>query len=457
MINNTEVILAQSTLGMEDILTKLLENVIEKEKNEELNIDSAEKLIGKTIKKVTTVILSMIGNLLNNIVERDNCQCKHCNKSLSINKKSVNRSIMSIYGAIQVKRDTLFCRLCHEGRGVNDDFLGIKNHFTKGITELAAYMGQLLASFDEGEKTVEKFLGFLDVKISATTIREISEVIGKKVFDESIEVATKIFDSPQKYIEAIPENEKKGNLYILMDGSHVNTIEKNDTGTTWREMKLGEVFSDRDIIHTKSDGTIITKKEYVTYFGGVGEFKKVVLSAAVNADYGNHKETLVLGDGACWIWNMANELFPDSKQLLDFYHLSENINDYAKVVFPGDEVNRKRWVDEILLLFRTGKEDEAIGTVKSCNISKDKVPSGTVNLPDYLEKNRERLNYKDFIDNGYYIGSGPIESGNKTVIQQRMKQAGMRWSIEGGQYIAALRAKYKSDLWKHVIDTIESA
>ena len=38
-----------------------------------------------------------------------------------------------------------------------------------------------------------------------------------------------------------------------------------------------------------------------------------------------------------------------------------------------------------------------------------------------------------------------------------MKQAGMRWSIDGGQYIAALRAKYKSDLWKHVIDTIASA
>ena len=262
---------------------------------------------------------------------------------------------MTIYGLIALKRDTLFCRLCHEGRGINDKFLGIKKHYTKGITELAAYVGQLLASFDEGEKTVEKFLGFLDVKISATSIREISETVGKKVFDESIDMANEIFESPQKYIETIPENEKKGNLYVLMDGSHVNTIDKNDTGTTWREMKLGEVFSDRYIIHTKSDGTIITKKEYVTYFGEVGEFKKVVLAAAVNADYGSHKETLVLGDGACWIWNMANELFPDSKQLLDFYHLSENVNDYAKVVFSSDEVNRKRWVDNLLLLFKAWK------------------------------------------------------------------------------------------------------
>jgi hypothetical protein len=364
---------------------------------------------------------------------------------------------MTIYGPLPLKRDTLFCRLCHTGRGINDKFLDIKKNYTKGITELAAYIGQLLASFDEGEKTVEKFLGFLNVKISATSIREISETVGKKVFDDAIDIADKIFDAPQKYIETIAENKKKGNLYVLMDGSHVNTIDKNDKGTTWREMKLGEVFSDRDIISTKSDGTIITKKEYVTYFGEVGAFKKVVLAAAVNADYGSHKETLVLGDGACWIWNMANELFPDSKQLLDFYHLSENINDYAKVVFASDEVKRKSWVDNLLFLFKTGKENEAIEIVKNLNISKNKLPSGTVNLPDYLEKNRDRVKYKYFIDNGYYIGSGPIESGNKTVIQQRMKQAGMRWSIDGGQYIAALRAKYKSDLWEDVIYAIKSA
>jgi hypothetical protein len=399
----------------------------------------------------------MVGNLLNNISGQDVCECECCKRKLPVNKKNVSLNIMTIYGPIPLKRDTLFCRLCHVGRGINDKFIGIKKHYTKGITELGAYMGQLLASFDEGEKTVAKLLGFLGVKISATTIREISEMVGKKVFDKSIVTANEIFEAPQNHIENVPSSEQKGNLYVLMDGSHVNTNEKNETGTTWREMKLGEVFSDRDIIHTKSDGTIITKKEYVTYFGGVGEFKKVVLAAAVNADYGSHKETLVLGDGACWIWNMSNELFPDSRQLLDFYHLSENINSYAKVVFQSDEVNKKKWVDNLLLLFKNGNENEAIKIVKDCNISKSNLPSGTVNLPDYLERNRERVNYKYFIDNGYYIGSGPIESGNKTVIQQRMKQSGMRWSIDGGQYIAALRAKYKSDLWKDVIYTIEVA
>lgn len=115
MINNTNMILAQSTLGMEDILTKLLENVIAQEKDKNITIDSAETLIGETIKRVTALILSMVGNLLSNIKEQDNCECEICNKALTVNKKNVNHSIMTIYGPISIKRDTLFCRLCHEG------------------------------------------------------------------------------------------------------------------------------------------------------------------------------------------------------------------------------------------------------------------------------------------------------------------------------------------------------
>ena len=47
-----------------------------------------------------------------------------------------------------------------------------------------------------------------------------------------------------------------------------------------------------------------------------------------------------------------------------------------------------------------------------------------------------------------------IESGNKLVIQKRMKLSGMRWSVDGGQYMAALRAKHQSDLWGNVQDVI---
>ncbi|WP_094550627.1 hypothetical protein [Petroclostridium xylanilyticum] len=84
----------------------------------------------------------------------------------------------------------------------------------------------------------------------------------------------------------------------------------------------------------------------------------------------------------------------------------------------------------------------------------ENLPDNVVNLPVYMENNRERIRYKTFKEKGYYIGSEAIESGNKMVIGQRMKQAGMRWSINGSQYIAVLRAKYESHRWDDVIKVV---
>lgn len=99
-----------------------------------------------------------------------------------------------------------------------------------------------------------------------------------------------------------------------------------------------------------------------------------------------------------------------------------------------------------------GRVQDAIDIAKNTRV--ENIPVGTVNLPDYMEKNKHKINYKKFKNEGYFIGSGAIESGNKMVIQRRMVQSGMHWSIEGGQYIATLRAKYESGLWSEVEEVI---
>lgn len=238
----------------------------------------------------------------------------------------------------------------------------------------------------------------------------------------------------------------------MTDGLQVNTRVEDENGSTWKEMKLGLVFCDKDVIKKGKDSHIITKKEYVSYFGGVDEFKKVLFDAAARAGYGKISELVVVGDGAAWIWNMCEEVFPDALQILDYYHLSENTHAYAKILYPEDEVGRKKWVKQILDAVTSGKVDEAIKLVEENRLNK--VPSGVVNLYTYLTNNRDRINYKVYKKKGYYIGSGAIESGNKMVIQQRMKQSGMRWSIKGDQCIATLRTKYESNSWQDIESVI---
>lgn len=363
-------------------------------------------------------------------------------------------NVLSMFGHIPVRRDGLFCRRCHEGYGKTDKMLEIygEHRITKGMTELITYLSQLVPSFERASEALKKLT---KVEVSPTQMQIISEEVGKKVFDKEMSEAKKAYEKPEEAApQELPKDRKEGVLYILADGLQVNTRIADENGSTWKEMKVGLVFYDRDVIKRGNDSYMITKKEYVTYFGSVNEFKKMLFAAAARAGYGKIKEVVVIGDGAQWIWNACEELFPDAVQILDYYHLSENVNDYAKFLYPEDEVTRKRWVKKVLDAVEDGRVLDAVKLVEEKKV--DELPESVRDLYTYITNNQSRIDYKTYKDEGYYIGSGAIESAAKNVIQQRMKQSGMRWSINGGQYIAALRAKHESNLWDDVVEAINS-
>ena len=336
-----------------------------------------------------------------------------------------------------------------------DTIIGIygDHRITKGMIETITYVAQLVPSFERASETIKKLC---KINVSAKQIQIISEEVGKEVFVKDKAEAKKAFEKPEEAApQELPKYRKEGRLYILTDGSQVNTRVEDENGSTWKEMKLGLIFCDKDVIRRGDGSHTITKKEYVCYFGSAEEFKKFVFAAAAKAGYGKIEEIVVIGDGAQWIWKMCEELFPDAVQILDFYHMSENTHKYAKFIYPDNEVTRKIWANKVLDSLNTGKIEEAINLVKENKV--DKAPDGVVNLYTYITNNRGRINYKFYKDNDYYIGSGAIESANKMVIQQRMKQSGMRWSINGGQYIAALRTKYESNRWDEVVDVIDAS
>jgi hypothetical protein len=135
------------------------------------------------------------------------------------------------------------------------------------------------------------------------------------VFDEDTKEADRIYESTPKIAY---EKSRAGVLYIQADGAALNTRTKNAEGSTWRENKLGMVFSSDNIKTTKNKkGELvgkILKKEYTSYIGSVQEFKKYLYACAIRNGYGVYKETVILSDGAAWIRNMGKELFPDWTQ-----------------------------------------------------------------------------------------------------------------------------------------------
>jgi hypothetical protein len=313
------------------------------------------------------------------------------------------------------------------------------------MTEVALY-GQSQSSFDQARQMLKRGLG---LDINEETIREVTERIGRTVFEEDTRRAGETLAN----IHQIDTSQQKDTvLYIMMDGAAVNTRVEDENGSTWRESKTVMVFGDKDMIKRKDGGHIITKREYMSYIGRSEDFKSYVLDVAVRAGYGNVKEVVVVADGAAWIRNMCEEIFPDAVQILDYYHLKENIYSYAKYKFNNNSAQYTAWAEAAVQKIWTGRVDDLLDNLPG----DEKLPAGVTNLKTYLSNNRDKVHYSKYRDKGYFIGSGPIESANKLIVQRRLKQAGMRWSVDGAQALLSLRAKAESNLW-HQVEAILAA
>jgi hypothetical protein len=326
-----------------------------------------------------------------------------------------------------------------------DAMLGmdIGHKVTPEMAVKIAFAGQMAPSFEAAEQGFEYLAG---LQIGRSLIRQITEETGEKIFKQQMHKAEKTIGRPEEAVPSLlPHERRAGTLYILVDGSQVNTRIKDQEGSSWKEMKLGLIYSDKNIITRKGGQSVLVDKEYVAYWGDVNGFKKLLFKAAISKGYGTYKRVVVIGDGAHWIWNMYEELFPDAVQVLDYYHMCENAYSYAKYLYPSDEQKMKVWAESIIAHIEDGEIDKALGSIPVND--ETKLPIGVPNLFVYLTNNRNRMHYKTFQRMGLKVGSGAIESGNKKVIQQRMKQSGMRWNVQTGQTIASLRAKNASGRW----------
>jgi len=336
-----------------------------------------------------------------------------------------------------------------------DDFLEISDYPFKMTPEVMLKVALWAARSPSYEEASRSLFDAYEMTISDDRIRKVTNYIGQMVFDEDQRRAEEAYS---RFIQGkwkFPDKKRAGVLYIETDGSMINTRTKGVCGSSWRENKLGEVFSS-DNIHTwtnKKTGKRqhrILKREYVGYAGSVSEFKKHLLACAIRNGYGLYEQAVFLADGADWIRNVREELFPDAKQILDFFHLCENVNTYAKHLLGTDENLYRPWADKMCEHLKAGQHEDVLA-----ELSKRTRPVNCpIDLLGYITKNADSIDYPLYERSGFFIGSGAIESGNNNVIQQRLKQSGMRWNIETAQQLITLRTKYKSNLWAQDVSSL---
>jgi len=121
------------------------------------------------------------------------------------------------------------------------------------------------------------------------------------------------------------------------------------------------------------------------------------------------------------------------------FHLKEKVYDFAKNTFQFDESKYNPWAERICGLLEDGKSGDVLK-----KLNPDENYNNCVNLFHYITMHCEHINYPEYKRKGYFCGSGAVESGNKVVLQKRLKQASMRWEAETAQYLLTLKSKYES-------------
>ena len=207
-----------------------------------------------------------------------------------------------------------------------------------------------------------------------------------------------------------------------------------------REVKLGCVFT-----QTKWDeeGYAIRDPDSTTYTGAIEtaeEFGKRLYLEAWKRGWSRAEKKVVMGDGAEWIWNLADQHFPGAIQIVDLYHARQHLWELARKLHPNDEAQQKRWMTiPAGQLLDKGKIEKLVGALRAIHSTNPEVAEKIRTEAEYFQTNAERMRYPKFRRQHLFVGSGVIEAGCKTVIGSRLKQSGMFWTVRGANAILALR------------------
>ena len=220
---------------------------------------------------------------------------------------------------------------------------------------------------------------------------------------------------------------------LSMDGGMVNI---RDEG--WREVKVGAVFD----VETRLERNPQTREleamahgvnvHYTAVLGSKEDFTPALWALAVEHDLPTAKERAVVADGSAWIWNVAEDICPDGRQIVDWFHAVQHLADAATALYPAEHETKHR-----LKWLKTYKDHLYMGRIHNIIMTLHKRKCD--DLAGYFERHQRRMQYLEFREDGFPIGSGTVESAVKQ-FKQRLTGTGMRWNARLANQMLVIRA-----------------
>lgn len=247
--------------------------------------------------------------------------------------------------------------------------------------------------------------------------------------------------------DAIAFANASGDVEALMDAGKVNTREG------WRDVKIGLFLKRNEGLPATPDEwdrrelPAPTARATIAAIEGADLFGQRLRTEADRLGVTTLPTLTVLGDGAEWIWNLAEEHLPQSSGVLDVYHALEHIGDAVKAVWgeasaarleagrrallTGGKAGLERWLAEAFGEAPAGAATEPL-----------------IGLAAYVAKHPTRLCYAERLAGGRSIGSGAVEGAMKQEVNLRLKRTGARWRVEHVGPLVELRSLSHTPSWQ---------
>lgn len=379
------------------------------------------------------------------VAQRLNADCSdHCGASLPCEcgrraryAGRREKTFQSALGELTLQRAYYHCEACQAGFCPRDRALGLAgSSLSPAVTRMVGTVAAMV-SFAESSELLDELAG---VPVDPKQLERTAEGLGRQIARDERSIVE-------------PEPPAAPTMYLGMDGTGVpmrpqetqGRLGKQPDGSAkTREVKLVTVWSaegrDEEGIPVRDHGS-------VSYSAAIesaacndtdemaSEFAQRAEREGRRRGFDQAVRRVVLGDGAPWIWNLADEQFPGAIQIVDLYHAKGHLWDVAKDIYGAGTNLAERWAKQRRDELDEGKIDDILTALQLHAHTNEEARK----CLDYIVRNQSRMRYPEFRAQGLCVSTGVVEAGCKLAIGTRLKRAGMHWTVAGADAIIALR------------------
>ena len=357
--------------------------------------------------------------------------CPVCKKRLG-EKYTQLREVVTTIGTLSISCPYLYCPSCMTYHTPYENALNLRSgKYQHDVQKVAARM----AMSETFEETAEMLNEIYRFGICPDTVHSLTNELADEI---NLSEITPTKEEILPVIDKIYQKRKPRPVFVFAADGAMAPIrtETLHEPNCWKEVKgiRGYLIDNDRIIHVLSWHQIASKQEFLDHLTTIRD-KNILPADKVRLCF--------IGDGAQWIWDVVKEVFPDCREVLDYFHCSEHLHAFASQHFGAGKSHE--WIEATKARLFHNEANQVIAGLKRMKCGTLEAQKNRDNLVGYLASHKTRIDYGACRRGGYPIGSGAIESANKFISHVRLKRSGAWWKVNYANNILKLRcSKYNS-------------